>query len=328
MKLACVISLLSVLVISCLSCALRPPANGQGPWEVMKHVDLPPYHAETVVVEEVARNLHDRQMYNDLRKILYYYEGASLSLSTVKILKSELDDHSREIAANDVSEDIRVRAVALLGLSRHPKAIPIVTHFMFHDPAWRVRGSAACALSRLKGEEALPALLKALNEGKISKLNSAFLFVGEKAVPYLIRWMEEDFANSGGQNHAVTHISHLELTADRRAIEPLIRVLAHPSSPSDPLIDEVRSTAALTLAHFASEELYTDHLAWFRPKTRVVPTRGRERIEVRASDRKRIIEALQDAGYDIDSLLYPFYRLDEDGNIVSPGFNLGIDSLE
>ena len=92
---------------------------------------------------------------------------------------------------------MRIRAVCLLGLSRNPKAIAIVTDRMFGDSAWRVRGPAADALGRLAGEKALPALIAALKKNKISKLNSALHFADDK-VPLIIRWMEEDFAKNGG----------------------------------------------------------------------------------------------------------------------------------
>ena len=180
-------------------------------------MDISPYDSDTVDVGEVARNLHNREMYDDLWKILCHYEGASLSTSTVNILKTELNNNSKGVL-NDKFENIRVRAVELLGLSRNPEAIDTVANRMFNDPAWRVRASAACGLGKLAGEKALPALLDALKKNKISNLNGGFGFAGDKAVPLIIRWMEKDFAKNGGQNHAQTHASRLRWIGDRRAM--------------------------------------------------------------------------------------------------------------
>ena len=273
----------------------------------MRHVDVARVDGEMVDVREIVDNLHDDDIYRQAREdLLHHTDRAFLSSATVSLLESVLADHSWVTAKYQDSEDMRIRAVCLLGLSRNPKAIAIVTDRMFGDPAWRVRGSAADALGRLAGEKALPALITALKKNKISKLNSAFHFAGDKAVPLIIRWMEEDFAKNGGQNHAHTHVSRLRWIGDRRAIEPLLRIVAHPGSPTDPRIDVVRFDAAEALANFTSEigyyydpDMYTKYLA-------IDPAPRRVNGRVTASDRKRIVKALENAGYDVERLIFPF----------------------
>ena len=179
-----------------------------------------------VDVREIVDNLHDDEIYRQAREDLLHTDRAFLSSATVNLLESVLADHSWNSVLNDDSEDVRIRAVVLLGISRSPKAIAIVTDRMFNDPAWRVRRAAAKSLGR---------------------------FAGGNAVPHIIRWMEEDFAENGGQNHAHTHVSRLRWIGDRRAIDPLLRIVAHPGSPSDPSIDVVRFDAAQVLAKFTSE---------------------------------------------------------------------------
>ena len=275
--------------------------------EPVRQVDVIYWDVETV------RNLHDAGIYRQAKEDLLHTDDALLSSTSVDILEFVLADHSWNSVANDDSEDVRIRAVVLLGISRSPKAIAIVTDRMFNDPAWRVRRAAAKSLGRLAGEAALPALLAAQQKHKISKINRAFGFAGGNAVPHIIRWMEEDFAENGGQNHAHTHIIRLRWIGDRRAIDPLLRIVAHPGSPSDPSIVTVRSEAATTLGHFASEVWYS-YLP-DRPSTylAVDPVTCREKWRVSAADRKRITKALQNAGYDADRLV-PFSTSLSDGN--------------
>lgn len=298
-----------VLLLSCLSCAgtLKPTEP-----RPMRHVDVVCVDGEMVDVKEIVDNLHDEELYCQAREDLLHSNGAFLSSATVRLLESVLADHSRVTAKYQDSEDMRIRAVCLLGLSRNPKAIAIVTDRMFGDPAWRVRGSAACALGRLTGEKGLPALLAALKKNKISKLNSAFHFAGDKAVPLIIRWMEDDFAENGGQNHAHTHVSRLKWIGDRRAIEPLLRVIAHPVSPSDPRIDVVRRDAAEALANFSSEDWYSYDPEEYSKYLAFDPAARRENRRVTASDRKRIVKALQKEGYDVERLIFPFWWLYSD----------------
>ena len=244
-----------VLLLSCLSCAGTPKSNVQQSLEQRRQVDVITKDGKTVDVREAIRNLHNRKMYLEAWKILVLTKNASLSSPTVKLLITVLNDNSKGVL-NDKFEDIRARAVSLLGLSRNPKALEILTDRMFSDPAWRVRRTAGTGLGRLAGEAALPALLEALEKRKISNLNGGFLYAGDKAVPIIIQWMEEDFAKNGGKSHAATHVKRLKRIGDRRAIEPLLRIVAHPGSPSDPRIDDVRHEAATALAKFTSEDSY------------------------------------------------------------------------
>ena len=281
--------------------------------DLERQVDVITRNGKTVDVREAALNLHYRSVYREAWDILHT-KNASLSSATVSLLKTVLNNNSKGVA-NDKFEGIRLCTVALLGLSRNPEAIDTVADCMFNDLAWGVRQVAANALGRLAGEAALPALLEALEKGKISNLSLGFVYAGEKAVPLIIQWLEEDFAENGGRNHAETHITRLYMTGDRRAIEPLLRIIAYPASPSNPTIERVRFKAAITLARFTSEIWYTyplkgstDYLA-FDPVTR------RKNRRVTSADHKRIVKTLQNAGYDVNRLIYPVLMLDADDKV-------------
>ena len=314
MKMTVFTPLALVLFLFCLSCSPRYLVIVQQPPAQEKQVDVVTRNGKTVDVREAARNLHNRKMYLEAWEILRDTNNARLSSATVNLLKTVLDDHFSDSMATDDFTNIRVRAVALLGLSRNPKAMAIVTNRMFNDSHYRVRACAARSLGRLAGEEALPALLVALEKRKIGKLNAGFFYVGDEAAPLIIQWMEEDFAENGGQNHAVSHITRLFMTGDRRAIEPLLRIVAYPASPSDPTIDWVRFEAATALARFTSEAWYEYPLEKWSAHLAFNPVTQRENRKVNANDRKRIIKALQNAGYDPDWLVFPVLISGPDGN--------------
>ena len=315
MKRAFVTPLFLVLILFCLSCSPRPQVVVQQPPAQEKQVDVITGDGKTVDVREAARNPHNRKMYLEAWEILRDTNNARLSSATVNLLKTVLGDHSSDSTGTDDSTNIRERAVALLGLSRNPKAIAIVTDLMFNDPHYRVRACAARSLGRLAGEKALPALLATLEKRKISNLNAGFFYVGDKTVPLFIQWLEEDFAENGGQSHAVTHITRLFSTGDRRVIEPLLRIVAYPASPSDPTIEWVRFEAATTLARFTSETWYEYPLEEWSAYWAFNPVTQRENRKVNANDRKRIIKALQNAGYNVDWLILPVAALDEDDKV-------------
>lgn len=316
MKMILFTPLVLVLFLFCLSCSPRSRVSAHQPPAQEKQVDVITRDGKTVDVREAARNLDNGEMCLEAWKILRHTNNARLSSATVNLLKTVLDDHFSDSGATDDFTSIRERAVALLGVSRNPKAMAIVTDLMFNDSHYRVRACAARSLGRLAGEEALPALLAALEKRKISKLNAGFLFAGEKAVPLIIQWLEEDFAEYGGQNHAETYIRKLYMIGDRRAIEPLLRIVAYPASPADPTIERVRFEAATTLARFTSETWYEYPLEKWSAHLAFGPVTPLENRKVNAADRKRIIRALQNAGYDdVDWLILPIRALDEDGKV-------------
>ena len=280
----------------------------------MRHVDVVYVDGEMVDVREIVDNLHDDEIYRQARDDLLHTDRAFLSSAAVRLLESVLADHSWNSVLNDDSEEIRLHALGLLGVSRNPKAIAIVADRMFNDPAWRVREFAAVALGMLAGEEALPALLAALKKNKITNPNGGIHFVGDEAVPLIIRWMEEDFAKSGGQGLAHAHVSRLRWIGDRRAIDPLLRIVAHPASPSDPTVDRVRFDAAEALARFTSDTWYRYDPDKYTKYLAVDPVARRVNRRVTASDRKRIVKALHKAGYDVDQLNYALI-LDPYGNV-------------
>ena len=304
MKMILFTPLVLVLFLFCLSCSPRSQVVVQQPPAQEKQVDVITGDGKTVDVRITVRKLNNQEMYKEAWDILLRTNNARLSCATVNLLKTVLDDHFSDSVGTDDSINIRERAVALLGLSRNPKAMAIVTDLMFNDPHYRVRACAGRSLGRLAGEKALPALLEALEKHKISDRNEGFLYAGEKAVPHIIRWMEEDYAENAGINHAGTHVKHLMAIGDRRAIEPLFNIIAHPSSPVDPTIDQVRTVAATALAHFASEEWYSNHRKDLTAYLAIPQSTSREGRNVNAADRSRIIEGLYKAGYDVNRLLF------------------------
>ena len=303
MKMILFTPLVLVLFLFCLSCSPRSQVVVQQPPAQEKQVDVITGDGKTVDVRITVRKLNNQEMYKEAWDILLRTNNARLSCATVNLLKTVLDNQFSYSMATDDSINIRERAVALLGLSRNPDAIDTVADHLVNDPSWRVREAAGDALGKLEGKEALPALLEALEKHKISDRNEGFLYAGEKAVPHIIRWMEEDFAKNGGKGHAGTHVQRLREIGDRRAIEPLFNIIAHPSSPVDPTIDQVRTVAAHALAHFASEEWYSNHRKDLTAYLAIPQSTSREGRKVNATDRRRIIGALQNAGYDVNRLL-------------------------
>ncbi len=135
-------------------------------------------------------------------------------------------------ALRDTSDDVRWRAVVLLGHSRHPDAIPAIYKRLRNDPSLQVRLQAAESLGRLAGEKAVPALDEALANdpamlhGVISGLGHA----GGAGVPVLIEMLNNEINNPNGKSQVANLIVHsLKNTGDRRAIQPLIELITRPA---------------------------------------------------------------------------------------------------
>ena len=258
------------------------------------------WEKETVDVRESARDLRNGEMYNKASRVLHMVDNAYLSSGTVNLLKTAL---------NDSSVEVRIRAISLLGVSRNPEAIKVISNRLQNDPSYQVRWVAAFSLGMLSGEAAVPALKVALVEDK--RIETAVIWglgdAGGKAVPLLIRMLKEEIRESGGNGDAGNIIYSLEQTCDRRAIKPLLAIISHPTSPSDPSMSEVQLQAAMVLAHFATDWIYAGLLK-SRTKTFAEghPVTPRESRRVNASDRARIFEALKTAGYDINRLAERF----------------------
>ena len=263
---------------------------------------------KTVDVREVARNLRNEQMYKEARDILGEVHNAYLSSGTVNLLKTALNDNS---LLDNNSITMRQRAIGLLGLSRNPDAIAVISNCLQHDPSWRVRSSAAARLGRLAGETAVPEYnvqwLRTsrntkirgfgIGRGVISGLGGA----GGTAVPLLIKMLKDDLKKGG---HGARFIQSLRRTGDRRAIKPLLDIISRPTSPSDRHMSRVQLEAARVLAHFATE-WYVDILESRAKFSAVHPVTPTENRKVKAADQIRIVEALQNAGYDLNSLIWP-----------------------
>ena len=265
--------------------------------------------------------------YNKATDILSLSDNAYLSSNIVHLLKRAIDETYSETYNEDLIE-VRLRATSLLGLSRNPEAIPIITNLLHNDPCFRVRDLAAKRLGGLAGEAAIPDLLRArvgnwkhrdqgIGCGNANGVLTGLGNAGGKAVPILIRMLKTGIEAPGAI------IETLERTGDRRAIPPLIEIL----SQSDSNMESLRHEAAETLARYAM--LY-GFILKFRGKTFAegVPATPREHRIVTESDRTRIRQALELAGYDIYELTgtYPGFE-----PITDPEFEIsafGITPLE
>ena len=255
----------------------------------------------TVDVREAARNLHNEDLYDKAFGVLLLADNAYLSCSTVSLLTTAL---------NDGSVEVRMRAINLLGVSRNPDAIEVISNRLRNDSSYRVRWAAANKLGMLAGEAAVPALKVALAEDK--RIETAVIRglgdAGGKAVPLLIQMLKDDVKDGG--NDADYFMLSLEKTCDKRAIKPLLDIISHPTSPTDPNMNRVRLNAATVLAHFATNWIY-ERMLKARAKTTAegYPVTPRENRRVNASDRARIVEALKTAGYDINRLAERFWTI-------------------
>ena len=298
------------LLLCFICCAVAPSTRVAQTPVKEKRVDVitldPPPGAlgrekVTVDVREAARDLRNKEMFKKASGVLHVADNAYLSSSTVNLLKTAL---------NDGSVEVRIRAINLLGVSRNPDAIEVISNRLQNDPSYRVRWAAAISLGRLAGQAAVPALKIALDEDK--RIETAVInglgYAGGKAVALLIQMLKEDGKEGG--NNANYFIQSLETTCDRRAIKPLLAIISYPTSPTDPNMSQVQLNAATVLAHFATDWIYTRMLK-SRDKffAEDYPATPRESQRVNASDRARIVEALKTTGYDINRLAERFWRV-------------------
>ena len=298
------------LLLCFICCAVAPSTRVAQTPVKEKQVDVitqnPPPGAlgrekVTVDVREAPRNLHNEDLYDKAFGVLLLADNAYLSCSTVSLLTTAL---------NDGSVEVRMRAINLLGVSRNPDAIEVISNRLRNDPSYRVRWAAANKLGMLAGEAAVPALKVALAEDK--RIETAVIRglgnAGGKAVPLLIQMLKDDVKEGG--NDADYFMLSLEKTCDKRAIKPLLDIISHPTSPTDPNMNRVRLNTATVLAHFATNWIY-ERMLKARAKTTAegYPVTPRENRRVNASDRARIVEALKTAGYDINRLAERFWTI-------------------
>ena len=330
MKVVYIKSLVFGLCLFCLCCLVTPIVLGQQASVKEKQVDVITIKRHparigpvsmTVDVREVVRDLYNDTLYNKATDILSLAGNAYLSSDIVNLLRTTIDETYSETYDEELIE-LRLRATSLLGLSRNSEAVPIITNLLHNDPVWRVRNLAARRLGGLVGETAIPDLLHArvgnwkhrdrgtycgsCGNGVLDGLGAA----GGEAVPILIRMLKTGIEAPCGI------IEALERTGDRRAISPLIEIMSHAESNRESL----SFTAAEALARHVM--LYGFTLK-YRGKTFMegVPATPRVDRIVTESDRNRIRQALELAGYDIYELTNTFPGFEP---ITDPEFEITV----
>lgn len=266
---------------------------------------------QTVDLRIVARDLLNQPLFDKAIDALSSTGNAFISSGTVDLLTR---------AMNDDDHEIRQRAIDLLGYSRNPEAIPIITYALQNDKAWRVRRLAAHQLGPLAGEAAVPALIAVLAErptkdsppeyldyygnyghdvvrGAISGLASA----GGDGIPILIKMLEDEIEEHGGQRRANSLLQSLAVSLDRRIIPPLINIISKPSSSSDRSWASVREHAARILTRLASDSIYAIRLRIRNDLlAKGLPNAPAKNRLVTPKDRIRVRESLQSAGFEIN----------------------------
>ena len=249
---------------------------------------------DTIDLRVVARNLHNQKLYDKAFDALAMTGNAFLSSSTVNLLATALNDDAREV---------RQRAITLLGYSRNPEAIPVITDSLQNDPSWRVRKWVAMVLGVLAERPTEHSSREYINYYGFYVTNGALRGLGHaggEGVPLLIKMLEDETKESGGKGDAISLIVCLEFTYDRRIVSPLIDIISHPASPSDPNWDRVRKRAATILDRLVDEFGY-DFGVQFRNLllAKGFPLTPPKNRQVTPKDRVRIREALQIAGYNM-----------------------------
>ncbi len=257
-----------------------------------------PKEKEIVDVKEAARNLRNKEIFRKAEHALASADNAYLSSGTVNLLR---------MALNDKSEEVRIRAITLLGLSRNREAIKLISNNLQQDPSRRVRWSSAVNLGRLAGEEAIPALKDALVKDReiTPAVISGLGYAGGAAVPILLQMLEDKFRKH--RVISVRIIRSLENTCDRRAIETLIDILLARSIYSSASSDlDSRLAAADVLAHFATEYYYSGLLKIHSRFLAAQHTSPSVIWKLTATDRARIIDALENVLSDSEQVLQEF----------------------
>ena len=94
----------------------------------------------TYNITDASRNIRSTAKFSALRIIFDEVVDGMIATETVDSLETVL---------NDPSDEIRWRAIVLLGLSRNPSAITAINNSLQHDPSLNVRSQAAKSLKRL-----------------------------------------------------------------------------------------------------------------------------------------------------------------------------------
>ena len=264
----------------------------------------------TYYIRDASRNIYNVDIFEDVRSRLDKIDGV-LASESVNSLKTVLGNSS---------DEIRWRAVVLLGYSRHSNAISAIYNSLQNDPSLNVRLQAAESLGRLAGVQAVPVLQKALvNAPRIAPgVISGLGFAGGTGVPVLIKMLEDEINNPTGERRAIESIVHsLQKTGDRRVIQSLIDLILSPSVPfrskkrhwSNADFQHIRHEAATVLARFVTDKHYSRILYYQGNTAEGLPITPSEHHKVSESDRNRIVVALQNAGYEIDRLANSYMKL-------------------
>ena len=264
----------------------------------------------TYYIRDASRNIYNEDAFREARRSLDGINGV-LASESVNSLKTVLDYGF---------DEIRRRAIVLLGYSRHPNAIAAIHNTLQSDPSLKVRLQAAVSLGRLAGEQAVPALQEALdNDPRIAPgVISGLGFAGGAGVLVLIKMLEDEINNPTGERRAIESIVHsLQKTGDRRVIQSLIDLILSPSVPfrskkrhwSNADFQHIRHEAATVLARFVTDKHYSRILYYQGNTAEGLPITPSEHHKVNEGDRNRIVVALQNAGYEIDRLANSYMKL-------------------
>ena len=277
-----------------------------GPELVRRETDSRKGWKTTLYVKDIAHSIDEFQ---DILTYRAVYQALADEIEGV--LASDSVD-SLIKALSDASDDVRRRALVLLGLSRHPNAVPAIYKRLRNDPSLEVRLQAADSLGRLAGEKAVPALEEALENdhamvhGVIPGLGHA----GGAGVPLLIKMLKDEIDNPDGESRVADLIVYsLKNTGDRRAIQPLIDIIKR---PADYKTDwpSTQKIAAQVLARFATRKHYDRILYYRRNCAEGISVTPAAHHQVTKQDIKQIVTAVKNAGYDIDELERNFADLD------------------
>jgi hypothetical protein len=261
-------------------------------------------------MEDETHDINDFLMYDSVCEALASeFEGVLASESV----------HSLITALSDTSDEVRRRTVVLLGLSRHPNAIPAIYKRLRNDPSLEVRIQAADSLGRLAGEDAVSALKEALaNDPRIARgVISGLGHAGGAGVPLLIEMLKDEINNPTGEsNVADLIVFSLKNTGDRRAIQPLIELITRPAD-SNQNWASTQKMAAQVLVRFAVHMHYYRTLYYRRSTAEGIAVTPEAHHQVSERDIERIIAAVKNAGYEIDELERNFQGLDIERTIAA-----------
>lgn len=295
-----------------------------GPELVRRETDSEKGWKTTLYVKDIAHCIDE---FKDILTYRAIYDALAGEIEGV--LASDSVDSLIE-ALGDASDDVRRRAIVLLGLSRHPNAIPAIYKRLRNDPSLEVRLQAADSLGRLAGEKSVPALEEALANdpamvhGVITGLGHA----GGNGVSVLIEMLENEINNPAGESDIADLIVYsLKNTGDRRAILPLIDIIKRPVDYRTNWAS-TQKIAAQVLARFAVRKHYDRTLYYRRNSAEGIALTPAAHHQVTERDIKQIVAAVKNAGYDIDTLERDSVDLDLYDTIIPGELNTEFAAFE